>query len=342
MKNYYQILGVKRNASQEEIKKAYRVLAKKYHPDVNEDKEETKKIFQEITVAYKVLSNPEERRKYNAWGHNTYVKYAFQSGYRSYSEETGDGGAEYGHEHEHCGACGGHARDGMHCGACSHHQDKYAQEEPSPHFVRTSVRLTYQEILTGAEKTAEIYEQRPCQYCQGKGTMAGSGDGTEKCVHCAGKGHIKKSRLVRVKIPPRCYEGKFFMLEDVLCEGEEVDQKNIVVKILLEEHKKYKRTDYHLYSTQKVSFVDMVLGGRIGIQTLEGMIPYTLKPGTCNGFRVRLAGMGLWMPPKIGKRGDHYVTLEVEIPGALTDAQEKALRLFADTMRDSHTGEVTS
>lgn len=354
MKNYYQILGVKRNASQEEIKKAYRILAKKYHPDVNEDKEETKKIFQEITVAYKVLSDPEERKKYNAWGHNTYVKYAFQSGYRSYSYENEDDrsghshedghcGACGGHDHEngHCGACGGHGHEDGHCGACGRHGYEH-EKEPSPHFVRTSVRLTYKEVLTGAEKTAEIYEQKVCMYCGGKGTITNSKGGTEKCVRCSGKGQVKKRRQVRVKLPPRCYEGKFFMLDDVLCEGEKVDQKNIVVKILLEEQKEYERTEYHLYSTQKVSFVDMALGGDIAIQTLEGKILYTLKPGTRNGFRVRLAGKGLWMPPKIGLRGDHYVTLEVEIPKALTEVQEKALRAFADTMKGGAAEEVTS
>lgn len=341
MKNYYQILGVKRNASQEEIKKAYRVLAKKYHPDVNEDKEETKKIFQEITMAYKVLSDPEERKKYNTWGHNIYIKYAFQSGYRSYSYESEDGRSGHSHEDGHCGACGGHDHEDGHCGACGR-RGAEKEKEPSAHFVRTSVRLTYKEVLTGAEKTAEIYEQKVCGYCGGKGTITDSKGGTEKCARCLGRGHVKKRRQVRVKLPPRCYEGKFFMLDDVLCEGEKVSQKNIVVKILLEEQKEYERTEYHLYSTQKVSFVDMVLGGDIEIQTLEGKISYTLKPGTRNGFRVRLVGKGLWMPPKIGLRGDHYVTLEVEIPKALTEVQEKALRAFADTMKGSFAEEVTS
>lgn len=340
MKDFYQILGIKRNASQEEIKKAYRALAKKYHPDANEDKEDMKKKFQEISTAYKVLSNPEERKKYNAWGHDTYVKSAFQSYHGSYyyenehahshSHEGGHCGGCGGHSHEdgHCGGCGGHGHEDGHCGACAEHRHGHADDrEPSAHFVRTSVRLTYQEVLSGAEKTAEIYEDKLCEHCKGRRTE-------EKCPYCGGKGRIKKRRHVRVKIPPRCYEGRFFMLEDVLCEGEHVEQKNIVVKILLEEDKEYDRTEYHLYSVKKVSFVDMVLGGRIDIPTLEGPMPYTLKPGTRNGFRIRLAGKGLWMPPKIGQRGDHYVTLEVEIPCHLTEIQEKALRSFADTMKD--------
>lgn len=350
VKNYYQVLGVKRSASQEEIKKAYRALAKKYHPDVNENKDETKKLFQEITIAYKVLSNPEERKKYNAWGHETYVKSAFRSNQGSYyheneytgwghSHEEGHCGGCGGHSHEegHCGGCGGHSHEDGHCGACAEHRHGHADDrEPAPHFIRTSVRLTYREVLTGAEKTAEIYEQRPCGYCKGKGVKIDSRNGDEKCTYCGGKGHVKKRRQVRVKIPPRCYEGKFFMLDDVLCEGEIVEQKNIVVKILLEEQKEYIRTEYHLYSVKKVSFVDMVLGGTIDIPTLEGTTSYTLKPGTRNGFRVRLIGMGLWMPPKIGQRGDLYVTLEVEIPTSLTNAQEKALRSFADTMKGSN------
>lgn len=314
MKDYYRILGVKRNASQEEIKKAYRILAKKYHPDSSGNKDEMKKIFQEITEAYKVLSNPEERKKYNAWGHDAYTKHSF--------------GSNTYYENGHCGACDGHG-----------HGHSY-EKEPEPHLVRTSVRLTYQEVLTGAQKTAEIYEQKVCRHCKGSngGVLQ---DKHEKCLYCGGKGYIKERRRINVKIPPRCYEGRFFMLKDILCEGEKVEQENIVVKILLEENKEYERTEYHLYSVKKVSFVDMVLGGEIDIPTLEGSIPYVLKPGTRNGFRIRLAGKGLWMPPKIGQRGDHYVTLEVEIPGALNKIQEEALRAFADTMKENYAKEVT-
>lgn len=338
MKDYYQILGVKRNASQEEIKKAYRFLAKKYHPDSSENKDKMKKIFQEITEAYKVLSNPEERKKYNAWGHDTYTKHPF--GAKSHYEDVYDESCK-GHGDGHCGKCQGHDHGSGHCGACGEHGHEHPYEkEPTAHFVRTSVRLTYQEVLTGGEKTAEIYEQKPCSHCKGVNGSALQ-DKREKCLYCGGKGYIKVSRQVRVKIPPRCYEGRFFMLKDILCEGEKVEQENIIVKILLEENKEYERTEYHLHSIKKVSFVDMVLGGEIHIPTLDGIITYTLKPGTRNGFRIRFAGNGLWMPPKIGQRGDHYVTLEVEIPNALNKKQEDALRVFADTMKNNYTEEVT-
>lgn len=334
MKDYYQILGVKRNASQEEIKKAYRILAKKYHPDSSGNKDEMKKIFQEITAAYKVLSNPEERKKYNAWGHDTYTKHSFGSN-TYYEDAHNENCGGHGHENGHCGSCQGHGHENGHCGACDGHRHEHSHEkEPESHFVRTSVRLTYQEVLTGAKKTAEIYEQKLCRHCKGTNRDVLQ-DKHGKCPYCGGRGYIKEKRQISVKLPPRCYEGRFFMLKDILCEGEKVEQENIVVRILLEENKAYERTEYHLHSVKKVSFVDMALGGEIDIPTLEGDIKYVLKPGTRNGFRIRLAGKGLWMPPKVGQRGDQYVTLEVEIPGALSKIQEEALRAFADTMKEN-------
>lgn len=350
LKDYYQILGVSRDAGPEEIKRAYRALAKKYHPDENKDKENVKQRFQEITEAYKVLSDPEARKQYNAWGHAAYRKYAsgsgstyaYDGGYGSGYDGDGHCGACGGHGEEghggdgHCGACGGHGEEGHggdgHCGACGHHGKKQKPEEPAPGSIRTAVRLTYQEVLTGAVKEAEIYVREVCRHCSG-GTLQGLEDKEQKCPYCKGRGYLQKKRKVKVKLPPRCYSGRFFMLDDVLCEGQKVEQKNIVVIVLLEEQEGFERKDFHLYSTKMVSFVDMVLGGEIEIPTIEGNMVYRLKPGTQNGSTVRLPGKGLWMPPMVGNRGDQYVTLQVEIPKHLTETQEKALRTFGDTMR---------
>lgn len=348
MKNYYQILGVSQDASQEEIKRAYRILAKKYHPDANENKEEVKKKFQEITEAYKVLSDPKAREQYNTWGHAAYTEYASRSGSGAYgygakdiSGHGGEGhcGACGGHGGEghdgHCGACGGHGEghdgDG-HCGACSHRGKKQKKEEPAPGSIRTAVRLTYQEVLTGAVKEVEIHVREVCRHCSGE-AFRGLEDKERNCPYCKGRGYIRKKRNVKIQLPPRCYSGRFFMLQDVLCEGEKVEQKNIVVIVLLEEQEGFERKDFHLYSTKMVSYIDLVLGGDIEIPTIEGNIIYHVKPGTRNGSCVRLEGKGLWMPPMVGNRGDQYVTLQVEIPEHLTARQEEALRAFGDTMR---------
>ncbi len=345
MKNYYQILGVKRDASQDEIKKAYRALAKKYHPDANENKEEVEKIFQEITMAYKVLSDPGARKQYNTWGHETYTRYAYQtgrstdSGHAHFHEDGHCGACGGGHSHEdgHCGACGEHAHEDGHCGACDEHNPRYhrpKEEEPAPRSIRSSVYLSYQEMLTGAVKETEITERIPCTHC-GQGGQGDLEDKSQKCPYCYGKGYIDRKRKVKVNIPPRCYSGCFFPLQDVLCEGEEVKQDNIVVLVFLSEQDGYERRDYHLYSTKKVNYTDMVLGGEIELSTIEGSIRYILKPATRNGARIRLQGKGLWMPPTLGNRGDQYVTLQVEIPSDLTVRQKEALQAFREAMKST-------
>jgi len=312
LKDYYQILGVKRSATQEEIKKAYRILAKKYHPDANKKKNDVKQIFQEITEAYKVLSDPAQREKYDRWGHAAYTKQA---------AHTNPGSPDYSGEDGHCGACDAHKK-----------RKPAKEEKPPAGSVRTAVYLNYQEILSGAVKSAKIQVQEPCPHCRGKGT--GLEDKTCRCSHCRGKGYIENTRTVQVKLPPRCYEGRFFHLDDVLCEGEApVPQKNIVVIVLLIDQKGYERRSYHLYTTQTISYMEMVLGGNIEISTIEGTVPYRLEPGTQNGTRIRLAGKGLWMPPMVGNRGDHYVTLQVEIPRSLTPRQKAALQAFQEAMQ---------
>lgn len=295
MKDYYQILGVRRTASMAEIKKAYRRLAKKFHPDSNDNQDSVKKIFQEITEAYQVLSDEESRKRYDAWGHETYTRTAGRAAWETNYREPKEAG-----EDGHCGAC---------------ERTKTAREyedEPPPCVVRTAVHLSYQEVLTGAEKTVELRLKKE-----------------------SGEIYI---RAVKVRIPARSYSNCYYFLDDVICGGEEaVTQKNIVVIVLLDEQPGYRRQSYHLYSTKKVDFTDLALGGVIEIDTIEGPLRYVLAPGTQNGTRICLKGKGLWMPPKIGNRGDQYVTLEVQIPGKLNPGQIAALEAFRRAGQEQHT-----
>ena len=325
MKDFYHILGVHRDATLDEIKRAYRRLAKQLHPDTNHGNESAKRKFHEVSEAYKVLSNPDTRRRYDIWGHEAYVRMGGRTAWEAWQHTAEDEHAHShgdghcgacGHDHEHghggdghCGACGGHehghehsytAEDG-HCGACEEHRvnNDEADDAPPPRMVRTAVHLSYQESLTGAEKWAKIHME----------------DGSTRKVH--------------VKIPPRTYSNCYYILEEVLCDDEtEVLPKNIVVIVLLDEQPGYRKQSYHLYSTKMVDFTDLVLGGCIEIDTIDGKFLYEIKPGTRNGARIRLQGRGLWMPPKVGNRGDHYVTLEVEVPKKLNEGQLEALMAY--------------
>lgn len=176
----------------------------------------------------------------------------------------------------------------------------------------------------------EVPLQEPCGSCNGE-----QGANSEKCRVCHGKGYVERKQRVKVRIPARTYERCFYPLVDVLCEGEEhIFPDNIIIIVLLKDQKGFERKNYHLYSTQQVSYMAMALGGEIEIPTIGGVTKYHLEPGTRNGARIRLAGQGLWMPPKIGNRGDLYVTLQVEVPKKLNAKQRAALQAFWDTMRE--------
>lgn len=326
MKNYYEILGVNRDASQEEIKKAYRALVKRYHPDGNQNSEESKVIFQEITEAYECLSDPEKRERYNNWGHTTYTRHGGQSAW-SYTSHTHEGGHHCGGEDHDCDGDCANCQNGHH-----HAHEKEEDAAPPPGSVRVSVHITYEEMLRGAVKEVEIEGQERCPHCS-RGQISGLEDKKEKCPFCKGRGYTTEKRTVKVKLPPRCYHGCFLFLNDVICEGEALKDRTYILIVFIDAKKGYEHRDYHVYSAKQVSFVDLVLGGEIEVDSLEGPVRCSLKPGTRSGSRLRLAGQGLCMPPKVGRRGDHYIELQVEIPSALTAKQESALRAFADAMR---------
>jgi molecular chaperone DnaJ len=364
MRDYYRILGVRRDASASDIKKAYRKLAKKYHPDTNGNRTDIKKKFQEVTEAYRVLSDAKTRATYDEWGHEGFVSYMKKAAksythyenqnhkhHHAHGEGEHCGACGHDHEHgegEHCGACGHEHGEGEHCGACDHEHGEGEehcgacgnrgpmpkQKKPSARSIRTSVWLTYAETMTGTTTTTEVHVKETCSHCGG-----GTGGALEdrrggRCRYCWGRGYVEKKRQVKVKIPPRVYEGCFFPLEDIICEDEEpVEQKNIVVLVFIKDEPGCIRKSCHLYSSMQVDYVDMVLGGDIEVSTIEGPEHYILEPGTPDGSRIRLEGRGLWMPPNVGKRGDQHITLQVEIPKDLTETQRVALEAFRATLR---------
>ncbi len=356
MRNYYQILGIRFNASQSEIKKAYRNLIKKYHPDVIKNSKSDRKKLQEIMEAYKVLSNEKERKRYDEWGHDGYLKHGkwlFREQSYSYTSHYNENHShDHSHSHSH-GECSGdcancsnsgdheHSHEDGHCGACGN-RGPAKQKKPGPGTLRSSIYLTYEETFMGVDKTVEISVRIPCTHCQGKVSVPDQRSGS-KCPYCMGMGYIKKKFQVRVSLPPRTYEGCFFPLEQIIHDSEKerlfaegvTTIKNIVVIVLLKDHPGYLRQSCHLYSGKLVDYTDMVLGGTIQIDTIEGTAPYTLPPGTKDGTRIRLEGRGLWMPPNVGNRGDLHVTLRVDIPQKLTPRQEALLQAFREALKNN-------
>ncbi len=363
MQNYYEILGISRDATQEEIKNAYRKLAKKYHPDSSGSSED-KERFQEIQEAYSVLSDPEKRKIYNYYGHETYRK--------NYYAQHAAGNSAYGHashRHEGCGgdydgscggnhgggrggSCGGsHSGDcdgscggnhgggcdgscgGNHggdcdgnCGSCEHHHgNKETDEEQFRHVVRTAVWLEMEETFTEVTKHITLKERMP--------------DPEDS----SGRRYIEKEWQLKIKLPANTFENQMFDLADVLCENQELlgrlyaayPDNLYVVIILLRQRPGYTRQAYHLYLDYDIDFHTLVLGGRIKIPGLTGSFLFDLPPGTSPEKPLRIPNQGLNYPPNIGKRGDLYLNLHVKIPTSLTEAQLLAFQMLRSAFADA-------
>lgn len=347
MKSYYEILGVSEDATQEEIKSAYRKLAKKYHPDSKDDDPTAKARFQEISEAYAALSDPELRRKYDYMGHEAFQK----TNNHTTDYETEDG----------------------HCGACDLGRKK-EEEGPPPKSIRMAVHLTLDETLREVVKPVVFYTKEPCPRCQGEdadieyvecpvcegkgrrvqfesswgyktrkevfcNTCRGKGKiPKEICPECHGLGYQEKKWEFEVKVPAGSYERQYFFLEDIVCSGKEkIDQiaredKNLIVVVLLDEDPRFERKGYHLYATADVDYATLVLGGPVKVPTVEGDVWYTIPEGTQMNVRIRLVNRGLIRPKKMGGRGDQYITLKIKIPQDLTERQKQALRAFRETL----------
>lgn len=347
MQNYYEILGVSKDASQKEIKAAYRKLAKKYHPDSGHGKTDAGKKFQEISQAYRTLSDEKLRKKYDYMGHSAYEQSdAFRSAF---------------HHEEHA------SQEDGHCGACRRHAE---EDGPPPKSIRIVVWLNYEDTLQETVASATYVEKIPCPHCtgdrakivhstcpdcKGKGrriiyehswgskssreTFCNRCHGTgkialEKCPVCNGLHTLDKTWSFQVKIPKGAYERQFFVLKDQLVgetdfyEQKEHKDKLYILIVLLKDKPGYTKKGYHLYTDLSVDYPTLVLGGTVQIPTLEGILSYSIPPGTTLEQPLRLINKGLIRPKKMGGRGDQYVRLHLQVPKALTPQQQKALEQY--------------
>ncbi|MDY3998866.1 MAG: DnaJ domain-containing protein [Blautia sp.] len=305
MKSYYDILGISRDATQAQIKAAYRKLAKKYHPDSSHS-EEDKERFQEIQEAYAVLSDPEKRKKYHYYGHEAFRK-NYQAQHTASYDDSEEGETE--------------TRDG-HCGACAHGRKPSEEEGPPPQSVRIAVWLEIEETLETVIKDAYYTERIPDTDTNSRQKF------------------VEKNWKFKVRIPEGSYDHQFFILDDVICEGQEFvehqreknPQKLYVIIVLLRDKPGFIRQGYHLYTDCTVDYHTLVLGGTIKIAGIKGELLYEIPAGTTLERKLRLVNQGLIRPKKIGGRGDLYVTLHIRIPQELTLEQLSAMLRLRDAM----------
>ena len=359
-RDYYEVLGVPKDADEAALKKAYRVLAKKYHPDANPGDKEAEAKFKEASEAYSVLSDPEKRRKYDQFGHAAF--------------EGGAGGA---------GGYGGFDFNGADMGDIfgdifgdffGGGRSAYGRSSNGPMRganLRTGVRITFEEAIFGCEKEIELTLKDECPKCHGTGAKPGTSPVTcpkcngkgkivytqqsffgqvqnvqtcpdcrgtgkivkEKCPDCYGTGYISSKKKIQVKIPAGIDNGQSIRIagkgEPGINGG---DRGDLLVEVTVSKHPIFKRQETTIFSTVPISFVTAALGGPIRIKTVDGEVEYEVKPGTQTDTKVRLKGKGVPSLRNRNVRGDHYVTLVVKVPERMNQAQKDALKRYDDLM----------
>lgn len=361
-RDYYEVLGVDKNADDAALKKAYRALAKKYHPDMNPGDKEAEKKFKEASEAYAVLSDPEKRRQYDQFGHAAFDGGAGGAGgFGGFDFNGADFGDIFGDIFGDLfggrrGSAG--ARSGPMKGA----------------NLRTSVRITFEEAVFGTEKEIELTVKEECKTCHGTGAKPGTSPETcpkcggkgqvvftqqsffgtvrnvqacpdcggtgkiikEKCTDCHGSGFVPMKKRFAVTIPAGIDNGQCKRLagqgEPGINGGPRGD---VLVEVIVGQHPIFQRQDTNIYSTVPVSFVVAALGGEVVIDTVDGKVIYDVKAGTQTDTRVRLKGKGVPSLRNKDLRGDHYVTLVVQTPEHLSAEAKELLRKFDEATEDS-------
>ena len=353
-RDYYEVLGVDKNASADEIKKAYRKLAVKYHPDKNPGDKEAEERFKEAAEAYSVLSDADKKAKYDQFGHAGVDGSApdFSGGFGNLNDILNDlfGGGFGGF-----GGFGG----GFGGGRGGQRQQKVYRGRD----IRVRVKLTLEEIAKGVEKEISIERSVPCKDCGGKGAKNASdiktcsacngtgqvqrvvntflgqtvtystcqqcgGEGkviSNPCRNCGGTGLVRKRETIKVKIPAGVEAG---MQMNISGEGHAAKNNGVngdlLVVIEEQEHPNLKREGNNLYCTKIVSLPDAILGGEVEVPGIDGSYKIKVEPGTQSGTVVRLRGRGLPTVNGYGGTGDLYVKIAVWIPKKL-EKDDKAV-----------------
>ena len=362
-RDYYEVLGVEKNADDATLKKAYRALAKKYHPDMNPGDAEAEKLFKEASEAYAVLSDPEKRRQYDQFGHAAFDGGAGGAGgFGGFDFNGADFGDIFG---DLFGDFFGGSRRGG--GRSSNGPMKGAN-------IRTSVRITFEEAIFGCEKEIELNTKDECKTCNGSGAKPGTSPETcskcngkgqvvftqqsffgvvrnvqtcpecngagktikEKCTDCKGTGYIPIKKRFAVDIPAGIDNGQCKRLAGQGEPGVNGGQRgDVLVEVIVGRHPIFQRQDNNIFSTVPVSFAIAALGGEIAIDTVDGKVIYDVKAGTQTDTRIRLKGKGVPYLRDKNTRGDHYVTLVVQVPEKLSHEAKELLKKFDAASGDS-------
>ena len=357
-RDYYEVLGVDRGADEATIKKAYRQLAKKYHPDMNPGDKEAEKKFKEASEAYAVLSDAEKRRQYDQFGHAAF-------------EQGGGGAGGFGGFDFNGGDMGdifGDIFGDLFGGGRSRRANNGPMKGAN---VRTAVRITFEEAVFGCEKQLDLNLKDECTTCHGTGAKPGTSPETcpkcggkgqivytqqslfgtvrnvqtcpdcngsgkivkEKCADCHGSGYITNRKKIAVTIPAGIDNGQSIRIREKGEPGVNGGPRgDLLVEVQVERHPIFQRQDMNIYSTAPVTFAQAALGGQIHITTVDGDMAYDIKPGTQTDTKIRLKGKGVPSLRNKNIRGDHYVTLVVKVPTKLNEEAKEYLRKYDEAV----------
>ena len=365
-RDYYEVLGVSKTVSDDELKKAYRKLAKQYHPDMNPGNAEAEAKFKEVNEAYEVLSDKEKRAKYDQFGHaGVDPNFGAGGGFGGFDMGDIDLGDLFGSFFG--GGFGG------------------GQRQANPNApkrgasLRANITISFQEAMSGVEREISLTRTESCDTCRGSGCAAGTTaeicpdcrgtgqvriqrgaggfaftttapcskcQGTGKIIHqpcpdCRGAGQVRRQRKIKVKIPAGIDDGQTISMRGQGSGGVNGGPAgDLLVTVSVIPDPRFERDGYDLYLEQPVSFTQAALGAELQIDTIDGKVKYNLPAGTQTGTTFRLRGKGV--PSVNGRgRGDQYVTVRVTVPTNLTAEQKDALRAYAEAMGEGATAHNT-
>ncbi len=362
-RDYYEVLGIPKTATEAEIKKAFRTTAKKYHPDMHPGDKECEEKFKEAQEAYAVLSDPDKRRQYDQFGH------------AAFDGSAGGGAGGFDFSGMDMGDIFGDIFGDFFGGGSRRSSNNGPQKGAN---VRLSVRITFEEAIFGCAKELEFSYKEECKTCHGTGAKPGTSPETcskcggkgkvvysqqslfgmmqnvqtcpdcqgtgkvvkEKCSDCRGNGYVAKRVKKTVDIPAGIDNGQCVRVRDYGEPGKNGGPRgDLLVEVIVSRNPAFERRDMDIFSNASISFGIAALGGDVRIKTVDGDIIYTVAPGTQTGTRIRLKGKGVPSIRNKAVRGDHYVTLIVNTPSGLSKEAKDVLRKFDELTGGSLTKE---
>ncbi len=362
-RDYYEVLGVEKSVDDVALKKAYRTLAKKYHPDMNPGDVEAEKKFKEASEAYAVLSDPEKKQKYDQFGHSAVD--GSGGGY-------GGGGGGFDFNGADFGDIFGDLFGDIFGGGRRSSQNPNGPKKGAS--LRAAVKITFLEAVFGCERELEISLKDTCGTCKGTGAKQGTkpetcakcggkgqvvftqqsffgtvrnvqacpdcgGSGTiirEKCENCHGTGYVANKKRIKIQVPAGIDEGQIQLLTGYGEPGKNGGPRgDLQVEVIIGRHPIFQRNNMDIYSSVPISYAIAALGGEIVIETVDGKVVYEVKPGTQTDTRVRLKGKGVPNYRRPDTRGDHFVTLVINTPDKLSPEAKELLKQFDAASGDS-------